>query len=657
MNTMYFSFLAFAVVLAAALFTVWLGRYWGRIALSERLKILFFIQKYWSYVACPVLILLGPPLIVGGLWLTPILNPLAHWEVIPAVFFGGMMSVFGVSSMVCGVTGLFHAAAATLHHQPETERGRRLVTLANAQKSVRDMAKPQSAPLCERPPTVSTSKAPTRNSQNTLRFGMLELPEGEASHNFLVAGSIGSGKTLTILMLMRSAFALFRRGVDCRALVFDAKREYYSRIVNMGLEVPIRTFDPFDIRCVAWDMAADITTEADAKQLAHLLIPEVKGETQPYFSTAARSLAEATVVALQSLDPKAWSLRDLILITQDSDRLRGTLEKVPAAFDPVRQHFEAREFSSVLSTLATKLGPLTVVAALWDGAAERYSLKTWLNECSVLMLAADPVHREALETINRAIFARISNLLLSQNKNPPGRHWLFLDEFREAGVLDGVRSVMNLGRSKGVAAVLGFQDFDGLCALYGTKEANEITGQCNNKTFLRTDSTATAAWMEGHAGKILVQDPQMNVDPKGSSIPNSLSIHRVERHLVMASEFMEIPRTTVENGLKAFHLIPASKTAYWTHNSLEEILPLVGEPHPNVPNHVGRLADSQRLAPWSHWDARRIGIPFATPSSPKSSASDQPKASSPPPGDDGEDPAKRLRGVRRRDDPPPEERL
>lgn len=82
--------------------------------------------------------------------------------------------------------------------------------------------------------------------------------------------------------------------------IYDAKQDILSLLGGMGLRCPIATFHPFDARCVAWDMAADITSPAAALQAATLLVPKAQQDANPFFSNAARHLMSATLLALIS---------------------------------------------------------------------------------------------------------------------------------------------------------------------------------------------------------------------------------------------------------------------------------------------------------------------------------------------------------------------
>ena len=86
--------------------------------------------------------------------------------------------------------------------------------------------------------------------------------------------------------------------------------------------------------------------------------------------------------------------------------------------------------------------------------------------------------RQSLDAINQAIFKRAAELLLAQDESPERETWIILDELREAGKLDGLTSLLSKGRSFGARVVVGFQDIEGLRAVYGEKEANEMPPDC-----------------------------------------------------------------------------------------------------------------------------------------------------------------------------------
>jgi len=116
-------------------------------------------------------------------------------------------------------------------------------------------------------------------------------------------------------------------------------------------------------------------------------------------------------------------------------------------------------------------------------------------------LGSNEEQRATLDAINRVIFQRVTELVLSQSESLTRRTWIFLDEIREAGNLDSLGRLMTKGRSKGGCVVLGFQDIEGMRDAFGKERANELVGQANNKIILRLNSSETAQWASELFGK------------------------------------------------------------------------------------------------------------------------------------------------------------
>ena len=133
-----------------------------------------------------------------------------------------------------------------------------------------------------------------------------------------------------------------------------------------------------------------------------------------------------------------------------------------------------------------------MIAAAWGQATETVSLTEFMQGELVLVLGNDESCRTALDAINRVLFQRLSELILSGPETRTRQTWIFLDEVREAGRLDGLSRLMTKGRSKGACVALGFQAIEGMRAVYGEHVASEITGLCNHKAILRLESPPSA---------------------------------------------------------------------------------------------------------------------------------------------------------------------
>ena len=196
-------------------------------------------------------------------------------------------------------------------------------------------------------------------------------------------------------------------------------------------------------------MAADITSPAAALQAATLLVPKAQQDANPFFSNAARHLMSAALLAQTEFTR------------------------------PLLQYGEhPATFQNILSTLLTRIAPFEIIAAAWDRAEHKLSLRAALEQEAILILANDEDNRAAIDTIKQLLFKRLSELVLAREGRPedsPRATWLFLDEVRQAARLDGLSALITKGRSKGAVVLLGFQGIE----VYGREAANELVGQRN----------------------------------------------------------------------------------------------------------------------------------------------------------------------------------
>jgi hypothetical protein len=161
-------------------------------------------------------------------------------------------------------------------------RGRQLLTGATARRAF-----------------AQASKVESRMSGTGLELlpGLLVSRERETRH-WLIWGSVGAGKTQTMLHLILAAIA---RGDG--VLVLDVKGD-----MTAGLPGEPLLIAPQDRRSLVWDVASDCRTKQDARELAARLIPK---SDDPIWSDAARDILVACVAALQATKAERWSWHDL----------------------------------------------------------------------------------------------------------------------------------------------------------------------------------------------------------------------------------------------------------------------------------------------------------------------------------------------------------
>ena len=203
-----------------------------------------------------------------------------------------------------------------------------------------------------------------------------------------------------------------------------------------------------------------------------------------------------------------------------------------------------------------------------------------------------------MDALNRVMFQRATELALREPNSRTRRTWFFLDEIREAGVLDGLGRLMNKGRSKGCCVALGFQDIHGLKAVYGAEVALEVVGQCSQKALLRMESESTAKWASATVGQYEQVDVMRG--QSGSldrSYQRSASEQWRTADVVMPSEFLSIPPTTEAHGLTGYFLTP-HVGAFRNTLPLSSLLSAKPAGLAAVPDFLERRESEQYLEPW-----------------------------------------------------------
>jgi hypothetical protein len=479
-----------------------------------------------------------------------------------------------------GAYGL--ALAALLPPRP-VHRGRALLTLRSAAARAARHARP---------------------GESRLPWGGIRLPCSAASAHFAVVGATGSGKTLTLRLLMQAVLPTIRPGSRSRALVYDAKQDVLSQLAGMNVTCPIHLVHPLDVRGVAWDLAADCRAPATAMQLASILIPAEEGPNR-FFTDAARDLLTGALISLHRTLPGQWVLRDLLLVIRDRERLASLLMRVPEVRDRLQYFAEPRTFQNIFSTLAARTAVYEPLAACWDRAAGALSLAGWVQSESILVLGNDESVRTALDALNRAVFQRLTELVLAGPERREVSTWIFLDEVREAGKLEGLGRLLTKGRSKGCAVVLGFQDIEGMREVYGPRVADELVGQCGNKAIPRLENPGTAEWAARMFGDQERYKRSRTHLEDGRLAGKSDTEQLVQRPLVLPSEFLNLPRPEQGHGLVGYYLSPLVG-AYRGGMTGRALSKQLYPKHPAVPDYLPRPADDQCLRPWEEADHTRL---------------------------------------------------
>ncbi len=420
-------------------------------------------------------------------------------------------------------------------------------------------------------------------------WGGTELPLACLDWHYLMLGTAGSGKTINVRLLMQAVLASEPGRLSSRAVIYDAKREFYPLL--RGMDVPddaIAILNPADSRSVPWDIAGDIETKDDARNIAIALVPDPAKETHQnkFFVEAVQALLTAVLFLLHRRSPKKWTLNDVLQALNTPTTIRDFLKGDPDGWGTYQRYFTgAKEtVGGIISTLDTRIiSPYESIARVWARSGKPIGLKEWANDPkpTVLLLGTDE-NRAAVDRINQAMFTRIVQLITAKAEDPQDPDhsrdltWFFLDELRFAGELPLLGNLISLARSKGARVVLASQDIDGLYEAYGPHKADELLGLCGNVAVFRLISPKTRdwaarlfgdyeAWEEDFSFSVSGDRPWFKryefaiIGPRSGGRTESATTHKkiVKRESILPSEFFCFPVPGPDKGIPGMFASPA----------------------------------------------------------------------------------------------------
>lgn len=327
------------------------------------------------------------------------------------------------------------------------------------------------------------------------------ITKDRETRHILIFGGVGSGKTQTILPLMRAA-----RGRGDRMIVYDLKgdftREFASKTMSYkGNEVEVVDviFAPWDSRSMAWAVAQDVDTLAAAREFAARMIPEAQGGS-PFWSNAARQVLIASLVELQSEIPEKWGFSDLTKkLTRPIEELADAARiYFPEALKALSDGQQNVTSAGVLGNMMSYLSVVFDLARAWPTPG-LFSIRDWLTEKNKATKSVILQHSGKFDSLakafNGSILGLASQLISSADLFPDSsarRLWFFLDEFPQLGKVEPIFPMCEIGRSKGVRVVIGTQDISQIKKIYGAEATESLVSMVGTHIVARVSAGETA---------------------------------------------------------------------------------------------------------------------------------------------------------------------
>jgi|GEM_PF-2296735 len=319
--------------------------------------------------------------------------------------------------------------------------------------------------------------------------------ERETKHICAIGGS-GAGKTTVLYPIIKEAA---ERGD--RLLIYDNKGEW-TRYFN-GLILA-----PWDKRCVAWKISADLENVADARNFAESLIKE---SSDPMWSSAARTILTAVLVYLMN-EKENWTLRDVLFeIARGYSHIRAVVrEYTPENAGIVESEEISKTEKGFLINLSTYMANVADLAAAWHGKRE-ISIRGWLltnkqfkrQSTRILIMQGNERYRQLeqayIQAIMEVVGATVSSPTMSESRTR--RIWFAFDEIVQAGNIPTLTKMLEVGRSKGIRMIIGAQDLGQIREEYGNNTAEIWTSNISTYFLGSTGAVETAEFLAKLCGK------------------------------------------------------------------------------------------------------------------------------------------------------------
>lgn len=361
------------------------------------------------------------------------------------------------------------------------------------------------------------------NTEISLSSGLF-FKDARLKQHCLLFGGTGSGKTAGYFKPFVEQITKNLEGT--KLIIHDMKGDFTSY-----LDEEFTLFAPWDKRSAAWNIARDCRTKEDAQAVAKAFIDNSNAGDKMW-ANGAREILVGFLVKLQTEKPDKWDFADLHeIMTRSTEEWKEIVLKYNPVIAGTLQDPESKQAQSFEINLISYLPFLEQLAYAWSDAKEDrelLSIKDFLHddntEDHILILQ----NNKEFETLVQAVYPAILELMTNYLNSPAfdesnkRRIYFLLDELAQLGKIESIGTILEVGRSKGLRAVLGLQTLDQLYNLYGQENANSWIGMVNTKLICSTNGQQTMQTLSDTIGKAELrvhnyQENAANFESKGET--------------------------------------------------------------------------------------------------------------------------------------------
>ncbi len=400
--------------------------------------------------------------------------------------------------------------------------------------------------------------------------GRFSLPYELETKHLLYLGSVGSGKTASMLHAIQS---ILERGD--RAVIYDYKGDMTGWLLGRE-EVSLIGFA--DTRSKAWYIANDIHNPLLARELAQTII---KATSEPVWGDNARDVLSGVIEYLIATKPLIWGFQDVSdLLNQDRQELAYQLKSIGhGASNTIDKPKDDRGANSVMSTVRSGAWIFDILGKAWGNPSSGFSVREWLQDESsenrIIILRNYPDLSAVSNWLLYIIFNQLFGEVLSLKDSKKRRVWAVIDELATLPSIPRLEECLVASRSKGFRFMCGIQNFSSMREKYGNDIAQTIFSQFATRIICRVSDADTASALAADMGgdrRIIRADVRLikSLDDSGKDKMewDTQWIEKVEPTMLNSS-IMNLPDPTEKGGVPAWLYISGFPIAQLQWNFLK----------------------------------------------------------------------------------------
>lgn len=376
------------------------------------------------------------------------------------------------------------------------------------------------------------------------------LSRAKELQSVLVVGAQGGGKTVFINGFLQKII-----GRGDKAIIYDLTKGDFTSWVDCPI------ISPSDARSHIWAIGNDLTDLADASSFANSVI--LTNEKDPFWSNTSQNVLIAIILKLQSEKGTKWGfseLSDLIFSTEIED-LKHICEKYYPPANGSLVDAESKMTGSIVVNLRSFCAPIYRLSQQWQNVDKnkKLSLISWVlndeSKCRQIIVQGDQRDSVLSAALARAVTnlltIRIASLQFAESKTR--KLWFILDELPQIGRLENIAKLLEIGRSKGVSCIFGFQDISQIRQIYPRDEDQKWLALFGIKIFPKVQGSLSQNWVCDEIGEREVQYLSKSVSANSSGSSSNLNYNKESMPVILPSQ-LDYEFGPAKNGINALVL-------------------------------------------------------------------------------------------------------